>query len=51
MAADSVYLRTTPAEPLPPPARWNRDTPTRTQALSLVGSIAEEHALSALLLD
>jgi len=38
-------------QPLPPPARWNRDTPTRTQALSLVGSIAEEHALSALLLD
>jgi 3-oxoadipate enol-lactonase len=36
---------------LPPPARWVRDTPTSTQALSLNGSIAEEHALSPLLLD
>jgi len=31
---------------LPPAARWLRDTPTRAQALSLAGSIAEEHALS-----
>lgn len=38
-------------QPLPPPARWVRDTPTCTQALSLAGSIAEEHALSPLLLD
>ena len=38
-------------QPLPPPARWVRDTPTRAQALSLAGSIAEEHALSPLLLD
>ncbi|HEX3915430.1 MAG TPA: alpha/beta hydrolase [Steroidobacteraceae bacterium] len=38
-------------QPLPPPARWVRDTPTRTQALSLAGSIAEEHAVSPLLLD
>jgi 3-oxoadipate enol-lactonase len=36
---------------LPPPTRWDRDTPTRAQALSLAGSIAEEHALSPLLLD
>jgi pimeloyl-ACP methyl ester carboxylesterase len=36
---------------LPPPARWVRDTPTRAQALSLAGSVAEEHALSPLLLD
>jgi len=35
----------------PPPTRWIRDTPTRTQALSLAGSIAEEHAVSPLLLD
>jgi pimeloyl-ACP methyl ester carboxylesterase len=38
-------------QPLPPPARWVRDTPTRAQTLSLNGSIAEEHALSPLLLD
>jgi 3-oxoadipate enol-lactonase len=38
-------------QPLPPPTRWERDTPTRAQALSLAGSIAEEHALSPLLLD
>jgi pimeloyl-ACP methyl ester carboxylesterase len=38
-------------QPLPPPTRWVRDTPTRAQALSLAGSIAEEHALSPLLLD
>jgi pimeloyl-ACP methyl ester carboxylesterase len=38
-------------QPLPPPARWVRDTPTRARALSLAGSIAEEHALSPLLLD
>ncbi len=38
-------------QPLPPPARWVRDTPARTQELSLAGSIAEEHVLSPLLLD
>jgi 3-oxoadipate enol-lactonase len=38
-------------QPLPPAARWERDTPTRAQALTLAGSIAEEHALSPLLLD
>jgi 3-oxoadipate enol-lactonase len=38
-------------QPLPPSTQWMRDTPTRAQALSLVGSIAEEHALSPLLLD
>src|SRR5580704_8219955 len=38
-------------QPLPPPARWVRDEPTRVQDLSLRGSIAEEHALSPLLLD
>jgi hypothetical protein len=38
-------------QPLPPQTRWVRDTPTHAQALSLSGSIAEEHALSPLLLD
>jgi 3-oxoadipate enol-lactonase len=38
-------------QPLPPPTRWERDSPRRAQALSLAGSIAEEHALSPLLLD
>jgi 3-oxoadipate enol-lactonase len=38
-------------QPLPPQTRWVRDTPTRAQALTLAGSIAEEHALSPLLLD
>jgi pimeloyl-ACP methyl ester carboxylesterase len=38
-------------QPMPPPIRWERDSPRRAQALSLAGSIAEEHALSPLLLD
>jgi 3-oxoadipate enol-lactonase len=38
-------------QPLPPTTRWMRDTPARALALSLSGSIAEEHALSPLLLD
>jgi 3-oxoadipate enol-lactonase len=38
-------------QPLPPATRWDRDTPTRAAALTLAGSIAEEHALSPLLLD
>ncbi len=38
-------------QPLPPQTKWVRDTPSRAQALSLSGSIAEEHALSPLLLD
>jgi pimeloyl-ACP methyl ester carboxylesterase len=36
---------------LPPSAQWVSDTPARVQALSLSGSIAEEHAWSPLLLD
>jgi iron complex outermembrane receptor protein len=35
--------------PLPPPTRWVRDT--RAPALTLANSIADEHALSPLLLD
>jgi pimeloyl-ACP methyl ester carboxylesterase len=31
---------------LPPRARWVRDTPASAQALSLAGSIAEEHAMA-----
>lgn len=31
-------------QPLPPQTRWVRDTPASAQALSLAGSIAEEHA-------
>jgi pimeloyl-ACP methyl ester carboxylesterase len=38
-------------QPLPPQTRWVRDDPALTQKLSLAGSIAEEHALSPLLLD
>jgi 3-oxoadipate enol-lactonase len=38
-------------QPLPPPTRWVRDTPDRARALTLANSIAEEHAVSALLLD
>jgi 3-oxoadipate enol-lactonase len=37
-------------QPLPPSTRWVSDSPNRTQTLSLAGSIAEEHALSPLLL-
>jgi 3-oxoadipate enol-lactonase len=36
---------------LPPKRIWVRDPPARAQALSLAGSIAEEHAWSPLLLD
>jgi 3-oxoadipate enol-lactonase len=35
-------------QPLPPRTGWVSDSPARTQALSLAGSIAEEHALSSL---
>jgi 3-oxoadipate enol-lactonase len=38
-------------QPLPPQNRWVSDSPTCTQALSLAGSIAEEHALSPLMLE
>jgi len=50
-ATNASLLALLTDQPLPPPARWVRDTPTSTQALSLNGSIAEEHALSPLLLD
>jgi 3-oxoadipate enol-lactonase len=38
-------------QPLPPQTRWVRDDPALAQKLSLAGSIAEEHALSPLLVD
>jgi 3-oxoadipate enol-lactonase len=50
-ATNASLLAMLTDQPLPPPARWVRDTPTHAQALSLAGSIAEEHALSPLLLD
>lgn len=50
-ATNASLLALLTDQPLPPPARWVRDSPTRAQALSLAGSIAEEHALSPLLLD
>ena len=50
-ATNASLLALLTDQPLPPPARWVRDTPTHAQALSLNGSIAEEHALSPLLLD
>jgi pimeloyl-ACP methyl ester carboxylesterase len=50
-ATNASLLALLTDQPLPPPARWVRDTPTSVEALSLNGSIAEEHALSPLLLD
>lgn len=50
-ATNASLLAMLTDQPLPPPTRWVRDTPSRAQALSLAGSIAEEHALSPLLLD
>jgi 3-oxoadipate enol-lactonase len=50
-ATNASLLALLTDQPLPPPTLWERDTPTRAQQLSLAGSIAEEHALSPLLLD
>jgi 3-oxoadipate enol-lactonase len=44
-ATNASLLSLLTDRPLPPPARWVRDPPARVQALSLTGSIAEEHAL------
>jgi pimeloyl-ACP methyl ester carboxylesterase len=46
-ATNASLLALLTDQPLPPRARWVRDPPTRAQALSLAGSIAEEHALAA----
>jgi 3-oxoadipate enol-lactonase len=48
-ATNASLLALLTDQPLPPPAEWVRDTSSRE--LSLAGSIAEEHALSPLLLD
>jgi pimeloyl-ACP methyl ester carboxylesterase len=44
-ATNASLLALLTDQPLPPQTRWIRDTPTRTQALSLTGSIAEDHAM------
>ncbi len=46
-ATNASLLALLTDQPLPPRTRWVRDTPTRAQALSLTGSIAEEHATVA----
>ncbi len=46
-ATNASLLALLTDQPLPPQARWVRDSPTRAQALSLIGSIAEEHAMGA----
>jgi 3-oxoadipate enol-lactonase len=48
-ATNASLLALLTDQPLPPPAQWVRDASSRE--LSLAGSIAEEHALSPLLLD
>lgn len=50
-ATNASLLAMLTDQPLPHPTMWVRDTPTSAQALTLAGSIAEEHALSPLLLD
>jgi pimeloyl-ACP methyl ester carboxylesterase len=50
-ATNASLLALLTDQPLPPPTLWVRDSPKRAQALSLAGSIAEEHAVSPLLLD
>jgi 3-oxoadipate enol-lactonase len=46
-ATNASLLALQTDRPLPPQTRWVRDTPRRAQALSLTGSIAEEHAMGA----
>jgi len=46
-ATNASLLALLTDQPLPPQTRWIRDTPSCAQALSLTGSIAEEHALGA----
>jgi hypothetical protein len=46
-ATNASLLALLTDQPLPPPARWVRDSPTCAQALSLRGSIADEHATVA----
>jgi len=44
-ATNASLLALLTDQALPPSARWVRDTPASAQALSLIGSIAEEHAM------
>jgi len=44
-ATNASLLALLTDQPLPPQTRWMRDTPACAQALSLAGSIAEEHAM------
>jgi 3-oxoadipate enol-lactonase len=46
-ATNASLLALLTDQPLPPQTGWIRDPPSRAQALSLTGSIAEEHALGA----
>ena len=46
-ATNASLLALLTDQPLPPPTRWIRDTPTHAQTLCLTGSIAEDHALGA----
>ena len=46
-ATNASLLALLTDQPLPPPTRWVRDSPTRAQALCLSGSIADEHATVA----
>lgn len=50
-ATNAALLAFLKDEALPDSARWERDLPSRTETLSLAGSIAEEHAMSPLLID
>jgi pimeloyl-ACP methyl ester carboxylesterase len=43
-ATNASLLALLTDQPLPPPTRWVRDSPTHAQALSLSGSIADDHA-------
>ena len=44
-ATNASLLALLTDQPQPPPTRWVRDSPKRALALSLSGSIAEEHAM------
>jgi pimeloyl-ACP methyl ester carboxylesterase len=46
-ATNASLLALLTDQPLPPPTRWIRDTPTHAQTLCLTGSIAEDHAMGA----
>jgi 3-oxoadipate enol-lactonase len=46
-ATNASLLALLTDQPLPPPTRWIRDTPTRAQVLCPTGSIAEDHAMGA----